>query len=78
MLTSHWKKPMGTELKGWEGVHCWDAGPWCHRHGTGMVPAASGKATWADLATFKMHAPCDPEIPLLRIFPCKMPKMSPA
>lgn len=38
------------------------------------VEPADRWANWADLVTFKMHAPHDPEIPLLDYF-CKMPKM---
>lgn len=41
----------------------------------GVIPADRGRASWTDLATFKTHAPCDPEIPLLEGYLCKMPKM---
>lgn len=40
-----------------------------------MVPADRGRASWADLVTFKMNATYDPEIPFLGGYLCKMPKM---
>lgn len=41
----------------------------------GVVPADSGRASWAALVTFTVHAPCDPKIPLLGGCLCKMPEM---